>query len=326
MTIKKTFKLLEIVTLGLLVVASLASCGAGRPGESAYDIAVKQGFKGTEKEWIESLRGSDGQPGINGTDGSNGKNGVGIVNIEKTKTEGLVDTYTIYLSDGSTYTFTVTNGTNGGSVTPQPEIHKNMTKEQILENVRRRISNENIKVYTGDSGFVSVASTGGLVITETKILSELGSICGIQDNVIKAVISPDGRTLMEFSRPGSAIAKIVLDKKGTMQLFGDTKWSKGISFLLSEVYQFIAAPSSVVKVIRFVSETNFDFMVRGNNAEEIIIKMNEESLIINSEPLVDFVKTVEIPTIPMDAKETSLRAEITGSLLDVLVASQKRMA
>lgn len=39
--------------------------------------------------------------------------GVGIANIEKTGTEGLVDTYTITLTDDSTYTFTVTNGKNG---------------------------------------------------------------------------------------------------------------------------------------------------------------------------------------------------------------------
>lgn len=36
-----------------------------------------------------------------------------VISIEKTETNGLVDTYTISYSDGSTYEFTVTNGTNG---------------------------------------------------------------------------------------------------------------------------------------------------------------------------------------------------------------------
>lgn len=31
----------------------------GVPGKSAYEIAVDNGFKGTEKEWLESLHGSD---------------------------------------------------------------------------------------------------------------------------------------------------------------------------------------------------------------------------------------------------------------------------
>ena len=38
---------------------------------------------------------------------------VGIASIEKTGTDGNVDTYTIYYTDGSTSTFTVTNGQDG---------------------------------------------------------------------------------------------------------------------------------------------------------------------------------------------------------------------
>ena len=48
-----------------------------------------------------------------GGGGTPGKDGVGIDRIEKTSTQGLVDTYTIYLTDESTYTFTVTNGAKG---------------------------------------------------------------------------------------------------------------------------------------------------------------------------------------------------------------------
>ena len=42
-----------------------------------------------------------------------GATGNGISNIAKTGTQGLVDTYTITMTDGTTYTFTVTNGQNG---------------------------------------------------------------------------------------------------------------------------------------------------------------------------------------------------------------------
>ncbi len=57
--------------------------------------------------------GVDGKDGINGVDGAAGKDGVSIVGITKTNTSGNVDTYTITYSDGSTSTFTVTNGTDG---------------------------------------------------------------------------------------------------------------------------------------------------------------------------------------------------------------------
>ena len=43
------------------------------------------------------------------------ENGSGIYSIEKTGTVDLIDTYTITMEDGSTSTFTVTNGTNGSN-------------------------------------------------------------------------------------------------------------------------------------------------------------------------------------------------------------------
>ena len=42
---------------------------------SAYGIACKHGFVGTEKEWLESLRGQAGANGANGKDGAPGKDG-----------------------------------------------------------------------------------------------------------------------------------------------------------------------------------------------------------------------------------------------------------
>lgn len=44
-----------------------------------------------------------------------GPAGVGIQSIAKTSTSGLVDTYTITLTDGNTSTFTVTNGATGAT-------------------------------------------------------------------------------------------------------------------------------------------------------------------------------------------------------------------
>jgi hypothetical protein len=45
--------------------------------------------------------------------GENGSDGVSIVSINKTSTSGNIDTYTITLSNNTTSTFTVTNGTQG---------------------------------------------------------------------------------------------------------------------------------------------------------------------------------------------------------------------
>ena len=51
--------------------------------------------------------------GSKGEIGEQGPAGNGIVSIEKTATDGNVDTYTIYFTNGTTSTFTITNVTHG---------------------------------------------------------------------------------------------------------------------------------------------------------------------------------------------------------------------
>ena len=48
----------------------------GADGKSAFEIAVENGFIGTEAEWLESLKGKDGTDGQPGKDGVDGKDGV----------------------------------------------------------------------------------------------------------------------------------------------------------------------------------------------------------------------------------------------------------
>lgn len=48
----------------------------GSDGKSAYEIAVANGFTGTEFEWLVSLKGSDGKDGVNGKDGADGQDGI----------------------------------------------------------------------------------------------------------------------------------------------------------------------------------------------------------------------------------------------------------
>lgn len=43
--------------------------GIGPEGKSAYEIAVKEGFEGDELEWLDSLKGAPGQSGKDGTSG-----------------------------------------------------------------------------------------------------------------------------------------------------------------------------------------------------------------------------------------------------------------
>lgn len=47
----------------------------GAAGDSAYEVAVAEGFSGTKKEWLDSLKGKQGEAGPRGPKGEPGRNG-----------------------------------------------------------------------------------------------------------------------------------------------------------------------------------------------------------------------------------------------------------
>lgn len=63
--------------------------------------------------YLTDLSGSQGIKGDPGSPGDTGPRGVGISGIAKTSTNGLVDTYTISLTDGTSSTLNITNGKDG---------------------------------------------------------------------------------------------------------------------------------------------------------------------------------------------------------------------
>ena len=74
----------------------------GTDGKSAYEIALDNGFEGTEQEWLESLKGKDGIDGADGSDGEPGQDGTdgrGIVNITYDAEDNLL---VFHMTDGTT--------------------------------------------------------------------------------------------------------------------------------------------------------------------------------------------------------------------------------
>ena len=61
------------------LVATIQGTGSkgekGEPGESAYQIAVNNGYDGSETEWLESLKGETGEQGPKGDTGATGPQG-----------------------------------------------------------------------------------------------------------------------------------------------------------------------------------------------------------------------------------------------------------
>lgn len=72
---RKKFTMILAILATAILAAVLTGCGK-ETVISAYDIAVKNGFDGTETEWLDSLHGRDG---LDGRDGQNGRDGTDLV-------------------------------------------------------------------------------------------------------------------------------------------------------------------------------------------------------------------------------------------------------
>lgn len=61
----------------------MAQVNLGRVvGYSAYEVAVQEGFVGTEQEWLASLKGDTGNTGATGADGDDGTTFIPSVSAE----------------------------------------------------------------------------------------------------------------------------------------------------------------------------------------------------------------------------------------------------
>lgn len=71
--------MLHFEQMALDTEEQILAVGEGADGASAYEVAVANGFVGTEAEWLESLVGADGpqgDPGPTGADGAQGPQGI----------------------------------------------------------------------------------------------------------------------------------------------------------------------------------------------------------------------------------------------------------
>jgi len=96
--------------------------GTSAPAYSAFTPTVLNPTPSERYLWgytlIEYTDGSEVRTNphlicVYGQTGNTGATGNGIVSIAMTSTSGLVDTYTVTMTNGSTSTFTVTNGEKG---------------------------------------------------------------------------------------------------------------------------------------------------------------------------------------------------------------------
>lgn len=89
--------------------------------------------------------------GATGSRGSPGKDGNGIVSVVKTGTNGLVDTYTITFTDGTSTTFTVNNGEDGTNGNGIADISKTGT-DGLVDTYTITYANGTTETFTITNG------------------------------------------------------------------------------------------------------------------------------------------------------------------------------
>ena len=173
---KSTYIILSIIFCVLLIF-SLSACDMfSSSGKSAYDIAVEYGFEGTEQEWLESLKGDKGDPGISGQDGSDGlsayeievKNGYqGSEQEWIDEIKGIKGDTGAKGDDGlSAYEIAVENGFEG-------------TVNQWLESLKGEKGDSGAKGNNGLSAY-QAAVANGFVGTEKEWLESLKGMSAYQ--------------------------------------------------------------------------------------------------------------------------------------------------
>lgn len=128
-------------------------------------------------------------------DGADGDDGVGIADIEKTGTSGLVDTYTITLTDGTTSTFTVTNGAKGDPGNPGADgVSPTVAVSSITGGHRVSVSDKNgTQTFDVMDGVSAIDDTAGRGDTN-KVLSA-DKVTEITDGLKEAIENkPDIKT------------------------------------------------------------------------------------------------------------------------------------
>jgi hypothetical protein len=117
--------------------------------------------------------GPQGPKGETGPAGPAGATGNGIQSITKTGSSGLVDTYTILFTDGTSTTFTVTNGQDGsadihwgdvqGSIADQADLQAALNDKQgkLTAGTNITIDANNVISAAGGSGGGAVDSVNG---------------------------------------------------------------------------------------------------------------------------------------------------------------------
>lgn len=175
--------------------------------------------KGTSN--FEYLVDMSGATGAQGPQGETGATGNGVSSISKKSTSGLVDTYTVAYTNGTTTTFTVTNGAKGDTGTSISSITKASTSG-LVDTYKITLSNNTTSTFTVTNGIsvTSITKTGtsGLVDTYTIAFSDGTSSTFTVTNGAKGDTGNSGVAISE-TEPTDTSVNVWIDPNGSGETY-----------------------------------------------------------------------------------------------------------
>ena len=142
---------------------------------------------------------------VGGMIGQRGAPGVGINKIEKTGTAGLIDTYTITYTNGTTFQYEVTNGAKGDTGNGITKIEKTGTLG-LVDTYTITYDNGTTTTYEvtngekGDTGATPDFSIGSV----TKGDDAEATITGTAEEPILNLVLPAGNGIVSIEKTGTA--------------------------------------------------------------------------------------------------------------------------
>ena len=210
----------------------IASVHDGADGASAYEIAVENGYTGTEAEWLTSLKGQKGERGEKGEKGDTGEQGLQGIQGEKGEKgdtgaagkDGMNGTDGRDGANGFSPTVIVTETSTGATITA---TDKNGTTTATIKN---GTSGETASWgdYTPgcEEGESAKYCTAKLVtVTGKQTWQVLPSISTVSHNALDIV--PDGLFVLDLSPDVDTLkaSAHTHDNKSVLDDIDATKWS-----------------------------------------------------------------------------------------------------
>ena len=179
-----------------LTLLPVGSEGQGADGKSAYEIALDNGFEGTEEEWLESLKGADGAQGVQGEKGDKGDKGDTGEKGDKGDTgeKGADGVSATHSWNGTTLTITSASGTSsadlkGAKGDKGDKGDKGEQGEQGIQGIQGEKGDTGANGKDGANGTNGTNGKDGTSVTVSKVSESTA------DGGSNVVTFSDGKTL-----------------------------------------------------------------------------------------------------------------------------------